>query len=62
MQKFTYADLVDRWDDEILAGWCLTEIEKAAGIKPQIASIDLEARLAHALSLQDNIAQRRMAA
>jgi len=52
MQKFTYADLVDRYG-EPEASFFLAEIEKAAGIKPQLANVDSEARLAYAFGLQD---------
>jgi hypothetical protein len=58
---FTYADLVDRFG-EPRASHCLAEIEKAAGIKPQLTSTDPEARLAHAIKLQDVSSQPSMVA
>jgi len=58
---FTYADLVTS-RGEMLAWHILAEIEKAAGIKPQMWSSDPEARLAYALWLQDNPPQERLAA
>jgi hypothetical protein len=56
---FTYADLIRRCG-ETLALVYLAEIERAAGIKPQMGNADPEARLAFALHLQDK--QKRFVA
>ena len=61
MSNFTYEGLVAHFGESI-ASWCLSEIEKAAGIRPQFSSVDPEARLVFALRLQDRSAQQRMAA
>jgi hypothetical protein len=52
MSNITYEGLVAHFGESI-AGWCLTEIEKAARIAPQSTDIDHEARLVAALRAQD---------
>lgn len=53
--------LIDRFG-EIAAWSMLAEIERAAKLKPQHHNCDAEARLAHALSLQDGMAAAQVAA
>jgi hypothetical protein len=52
MSDFTYEGLVAHFG-ETIAGWCLTEIEKAARISPRPTDVDHENRLAAALRAQD---------
>ena len=59
-EHFTYYDLEIRYG--VMAYWYLSQIEKAAGIISQNIIADFESRLAHAIRVQDNLAQRRKVA